>query len=107
MDGKNFLGLIPVEPGQKVTCDYLTEIITTLKGHNLSPRLKIDSHNIDNTAKKRRPVHSILLGPEIFIVEHLTNLVALPFNGFSFTALPNKLKRMGTFPVRAISKIYE
>lgn len=65
----------------------------------------IDSHNIDDTAKKSRPVHSTLLAQEIFIVEHLTNLDQLPSNGFSFTALPPKLKGMGTFPVRAIVKI--
>ena len=65
----------------------------------------IDSHNIDDTAKKSRPVHSTLLAQEIFIVEHLCNLELLPSNGFSFTALPPKLKGMGTFPVRAIARI--
>lgn len=65
----------------------------------------IDSHNIDDTAKKSRPVHSTLLAQEILIVEHLTNLDQLPSNGFSFTALPPKVKGMGTFPVRAIAKI--
>jgi kynurenine formamidase len=65
----------------------------------------IDSHNIDDTVEKSRPVHSTLLAQEIFIVEHLCNLDQLPSNGFSFTALPPKLKGMGTFPVRAIAKI--
>ena len=65
----------------------------------------IDSHNIDDTSKKSRPVHSILLAEEIFIVEHLTNLHRLPKDDFSFTSLPPKFKGVGTFPVRAIAKI--
>jgi len=65
----------------------------------------IDSHNIDDTTKKSRPVHSTLLAQEIFIVEHLCNLDQVPSDGFTFTALPPKLKGMGTFPVRAIAKI--
>lgn len=84
---------------------YLTEdaaIVLREQGVRL---VGIDSHNIDNTAKKSRPVHSILLAQEIFIVEHLCNLDQLPSNGFRFTALPPKLKGMGTFPVRAIAKI--
>lgn len=86
---------------------YLTEdaaIFLIAQGVRL---VGIDSHNIDDTAKKSRPVHSALLAQEIFIVEHLTNLDQLPSNGFSFTALPPKLKGMGTFPVRAIAKVWE
>ena len=61
--------------------------------------------DIDDTSKKRRPVHSVLLAQEIFIVEHLCNLEEVPSEGFSFTALPPKIKGMGTFPVRAIAKV--
>jgi arylformamidase len=61
----------------------------------------IDSLNIDDTADLTRPVHSILLGDGIPIVEHLTNLSALPVDGFSFSAVPPKILAMGTFPVRA------
>lgn len=64
----------------------------------------IDSHNIDDTGGKSRPVHSILLAAEIFIVEHLCNLEIVPLNNFQFTALPPKFKGVGTFPVRAIAK---
>ncbi len=35
------------------------------------------------------------------IVEHLTNLSALPIDGFIFSAAPPKIVGMGTFPVRA------
>jgi arylformamidase len=65
----------------------------------------IDSHNIDNTQKNSRPVHTILLGSEILIVEHLCNLSLLPLDGFTFSAIPPKFKGVGTFPVRAIAKL--
>ncbi len=65
----------------------------------------IDSHNIDDTRGKTRPAHSILLGAEILIVEHLRNLHLLPMYGFTFSAVPPKIKGMGTFPVRAFAKI--
>jgi arylformamidase len=63
----------------------------------------IDSHNIDDTRTKSRPVHSALLGAGILICEHLTNLGALPDQGFRFTAAPPKIEGMGTFPVRAFA----
>ncbi len=66
----------------------------------------IDSHNIDDTRTKSRPVHSTLLGAEILIVEHLCNLSSLPDTGFTFTAAPPKFKGVGTFPVRAMAKIF-
>ncbi|MGB7211346.1 MAG: cyclase family protein [Gemmatimonadales bacterium] len=61
----------------------------------------IDSHNIDDTSSNSRPVHSTLLGAGIPIVEHLTNLAALPDRGAKFFAVPVKVKGFGTFPVRA------
>jgi kynurenine formamidase len=61
----------------------------------------IDSHNIDDTRVRTRPVHTALLGAGIVICEHMTNLGAVPDNGFQFTAAPPKVKGMGTFPVRA------
>jgi len=61
----------------------------------------IDSLNIDDTADLSRPVHSLLLGAEIPIVEHLGGLEQLPDQGFRFFAVPVKVKGMGTFPVRA------
>jgi kynurenine formamidase len=61
----------------------------------------IDSHNIDDTRVRTRPVHTALLGAGIIICEHMTNLGAVPDSGFHFTAAPPKVKGMGTFPVRA------
>jgi arylformamidase len=61
----------------------------------------IDSLNIDDTGDTERPVHSQLLAAGIPICEHLTNLGALPAEGFRFSAVPPKLRPFGTFPVRA------
>ena len=65
----------------------------------------IDSHNIDCTSGKTRPVHTTLLGADILIVEHLCNLFLLPDEGFTFSAIPPKFKGVGTFPVRAMAKL--
>lgn len=65
----------------------------------------IDSHNIDDTRTNTRPVHSVLLGADIPIVEHMNNLSALPDLGFRFFAAPLKFKGVGTFPTRAYAII--
>ena len=65
----------------------------------------IDSHNIDDTRGRTRPVHTVLLGAGIPIVEHMTGLSALPASGFRFSAVPPKIRGMGTFPVRAHARI--
>jgi arylformamidase len=84
---------------------YLTEGAANYLKQNNAKLVGIDSHNIDNTQGKNRPVHTTLLGAEILIVEHLCNLHLLPANGFSFSAVPPKFKGVGTFPVRAMAKI--
>ena len=81
----------------KEAAEYLRDCRVKLTG--------IDSHNIDNTSGKARPVHTILLGAEILIVEHLCNLYLLPEEGFTFSAIPPKFKGVGTFPVRAMAKL--
>jgi arylformamidase len=63
----------------------------------------IDSYNIDDISDGTRPAHSILLGADIPIVEHLCNLDQLPKSGFKFFAVPLKVKAFGTFPVRAFA----
>ncbi len=65
----------------------------------------IDSYNIDNTSDGARPVHSVLLGAGIPIVEHLCNVAVLPDKGFKFYAVPVKVRGMGTFPVRAFAVV--
>jgi arylformamidase len=63
----------------------------------------IDSLNIDDTADAARPAHSVLLRADIPIVEHMTALDQLPEQGFTFFAVPVKVRGMGTFPVRAFA----
>ena len=68
----------------------------------------IDSLNIDNTdsdAAGERPAHSLLLEAGIHVIEHLTNLGALPPSGARFSAVPPKVAGFGTFPVRAYATL--
>jgi len=61
----------------------------------------IDSNNIDDSRTRSRPVHTKLLGAGIVICEHMTGLGQLPDEGFRFSAVPPKVRGMGSFPVRA------
>ena len=65
----------------------------------------IDAHNIDDTSGSTRPVHSLLLGRDVPIAEHLCNLGSLPDGGFRFFAVPVKVRGVGTFPVRAFAVV--
>ena len=65
----------------------------------------IDTYNIDDVSGGERPVHTTLLGAEVLIVEHMTNLADVPEVGFRFYAVPVKVRGMGTFPVRAFAEI--
>ena len=66
----------------------------------------IDSVNIDDTESGgERPAHTLLLGAGVHVVEHLTNLGALPSSGARFTAAPPAIEGFGTFPVRAFADL--
>ncbi|MCC7437184.1 MAG: GNAT family N-acetyltransferase [Armatimonadetes bacterium] len=65
----------------------------------------IDSYNIDSTDDMERPAHTILLGANIPIVEHMRGLEMLPDSHFRFYAVPAKVKGFGTFPVRAFAVV--
>ena len=65
----------------------------------------IDSLNIDSIDGGERPVHSTLLRAGIPIIEHMTNLGALPDTGFALSAVPPKISGLGTFPVRAHARV--
>jgi kynurenine formamidase len=66
----------------------------------------IDSVNIDDTESGgERPAHTLLLGADVHVVEHLTNLDALPPRGARFTAAPPAIEGFGTFPVRAFAQL--
>lgn len=82
---------------------FLTEAAARLLVERGAKLVGIDSYNIDDTSTRARPVHTILLGAGILICEHMTNLAALPEQGFTFTAAPPRIAGMGTFPVRAFA----
>lgn len=80
---------------------FLTEAAARLLVERGAALVGIDSYNIDDTRTRSRPIHTALLGADIPIVEHMTNLAALPDTAFRFCAVPPKVKGFGTFPVRA------
>jgi arylformamidase len=63
----------------------------------------IDALNIDDIQDRSRPALHILLAAGIPLLEHLTNLDAIPSTGARLTALPAPVRGMGTFPVRAVA----
>lgn len=65
----------------------------------------IDSINIDGTVTGERPVHTVLLGAGVPVVEHLRGLDALGARPFTFTAVPAPVRGLGTFPVRAFAVV--
>jgi arylformamidase len=65
----------------------------------------IDSVNIDNMTDPDRPVHTMLLGNDIPIIEHLCGLAALPDAGARLYALPAPIVGLGSFPVRAVAAL--
>lgn len=80
---------------------FLTEGAATYLAKNAAALVGIDSFNIDATRDGNRPAHSVLLGHDIPIVEHLRGLADLPDSDFKFFAVPVKVHQFGTFPVRA------
>ena len=80
---------------------FLTEPVAEYLRDAGAALVGIDSYNIDDTSRRTRPVHTVLLGAGIPIVEHMTGLEELPDTGFVFHAAPPRVKGMGTFPVRA------
>ncbi|HEV8382339.1 MAG TPA: cyclase family protein [Gemmatimonadales bacterium] len=81
----------------RAAAEYLAQSGAALVG--------IDSLNIDDDKDGSRPAHTILLGAGVAIVEHMTNLAALPDAGFRFFAVPPRIKGMGSFPVRAFARL--
>ena len=84
---------------------FLTECSAQFLAESKVRLVGIDSYNMDDTSDGRRPVHTILLGHEIPIVEHMTGLAQLPPDGFEFFAVPPKIRAFGTFPVRAFASV--
>jgi arylformamidase len=84
---------------------FLTEATAQHLATSGAALVGIDSYNIDNTETGTRPAHSVLLRHDIPIVEHLCGLRDLPERGFKFFAVPVKVRKFGTFPVRAFAMV--
>lgn len=80
---------------------YLTRAAAELLIESRAALVGIDSLNIDDDADGARPVHTLLLGARIAIVEHLCNLDQVPDAELRFFAVPAPVKDIGSFPVRA------
>jgi kynurenine formamidase len=88
------------QPGYLEKNPHLTEDAASHLVERGAALVGIDSVNIDSLTDKRRPVHTILLGAQIPIVEHLCNLASIT-DGMRFFAAPVGVRGMGTFPTRA------
>ncbi|HEY8592412.1 MAG TPA: cyclase family protein [Sphingomicrobium sp.] len=86
---------------------FLTERAAAWLAENGAALVGIDSHNIDDTRLRTRPVHTALLAAGIPVCEHMTGLGQLSQQQFRFSAVPPKVKGMGTFPVRAYAVVGE
>jgi len=84
---------------------FLTKDAAELLAAGGAVLVGIDSYNIDDTNDTSRPAHSVLLANNIPIVEHMCHLDKLPADGFTFFAIPVKVKNFGTFPVRAFALV--
>lgn len=61
--------------------------------------------DIDDTSDGSRPFRTTLRAAGIPVVEYLCNLSAVPNAEFRFWAVPPKIRKMGTFPVRAHARL--
>jgi kynurenine formamidase len=86
---------------------FLTRRVAELLAQAEPALVGIDSVNIDDTQDGERPVHTLLLGAGVPVVEHLCNLDQLPESGFRFHCVPAKFRGVGTFPVRAYAVIVD
>ena len=71
----------------------------------LAALVGIDALNIDDATDGERPAHTLLLAAGIPVVEHLTGLDQLPPTGARFTAVPLRIEKLGTIPVRAFARL--
>jgi kynurenine formamidase len=88
------------EPGPYLSeelSDYLVESKAALVG--------VDFWNVDDIFNPARPVHTKLLAASILIVENLCNLFALPRRNFRFYAVPLRIAKGSSIPVRAFAEI--
>ena len=87
------------EPGRP----YLTAAaVGLLAGANVAI-VGIDAGAVDDPATPACPGPDALLGADIPILEHLTNLHLVPDTGARLTALPPPIRKSGAAAVRAVA----
>lgn len=62
----------------------------------------LDTISIDSIESTDLPVHRIILGNELIIIENLTNLESLPEEDFTFSCFPLRIVDADGSPTRAI-----
>ncbi len=86
-------------------CPYLSEKLADILAEAGIALVGVDFWNVDDIFNPSRPVHTKLLATNIPIVENLCNLSALPEKGFRFYAVPLRIVRGSSVPVRAFAEI--
>jgi arylformamidase len=84
---------------------YLAEDTVDMLIRSKAKLVGVDFWNVDDTRNPARPVHTRLLASNILIVEHLCNLSPIPRTGFRFYAVPLRIVRGASFPVRAFAEM--
>ncbi|WP_067829068.1 cyclase family protein [Actinomadura kijaniata] len=86
---------------------HLTRAAAAWLVDNGAALVGIDAVNVDTTDDPERPVHTLLLGAGIPIVENMTGLEQLPPSGASLTAVPLRIAGLGMISVRAFARLPE
>jgi len=86
-------------------CPHLSQRAVERLVHAAPALVGIDTWNVDDVGDPSRPAHTRLLAAGVLIVENLCNLHALPSDGFRFYAVPPRVARGASFPVRAFAEL--
>lgn len=81
-----------------------TETAEWLTGFGLKG-IGVDAISVDPIDSADLPVHRILLGAGLVIVENLTNLDLLPADNFMFSCFPLKIQKADGSPIRAVAHL--
>jgi arylformamidase len=84
---------------------YLSEGAVDLLARAGASLVGVDWNNVDDTTDPARPAHTRLLEAGVIIVERLAGLRPLPPEGFRFFAVPPRIVRGASFPVRAFAEL--
>lgn len=86
---------------------YLTDEFVDRLIRSDAALVGVDFGNVDNTKDLSRPVHTRLLAANILIIENLCGLNLLSREGFKLYAVPPRIVRGASFPVRAFVEVRE